>query len=385
MTNNNPNLSLDEAAVEWVDTDKRLSQLCEEWSKQPCIAVDTEFVRTDTFYPILGLIQVSDGETCWLVDPLAIEDMLPLAELLVDNRVVKIFHACSEDLEVLQHSMGVIPKPIIDTQLAAAFVGFGFSKGYAALVGDVLGITLDKHETRSDWLQRPLTEAQQRYGAEDVYYLVHVYHKLIQQLEQGSRLSWVETDMKELVAKISTTGPADEYYLKIKGAWQLRQDELAILKQLACWREHSAREQNKPRNRIVSDRMMLEVAKAKPKSLPGLQRVKEMHPRVVRQYGDDLLELVEQTLNADHSEWPSRLPKPLPRESGVWLKQLRAVQEGVANEIGVAREILARKKDIEEIVQSAYDGRPRMPEHWQGTWRDALLGQPMLAALPDLL
>lgn len=377
-------MSLENVVIEWVDSDSRLAELCCLWSELPYVAVDTEFIRTDTFYPILGLLQVSDGSTCWLVDPLAVTDLLAFAELMADTRVIKLFHSCSEDLEVLRLTLNVLPKPIIDTQVAAAFAGYGFSRGYAALVGEVLGIELDKHETRSDWLQRPLTEAQCRYGAEDVYYLVRVYQQLNDKLERLERLDWLQSDMAELLAKAGLDTHPDEYYLKIKGAWQLRSNELAILKILASWREKTARTSDRPRGRVVNDRLLWEIARCKPRNAHDLSQVPEMHPRVQRQHGDQLLQLINGVLTAGSEQWPPVLPRPLPRESGVWLKQLRAIQNRMADELGLAPEILARKRDLESILSSAYAGNPQLPENWKGRWREQLMGHEMLDALPDL-
>ncbi|MCV6604362.1 MAG: ribonuclease D [Porticoccaceae bacterium] len=380
MTTNSQQLQ--ESLIEWVNSDSRLAELCDQWSQLDHLAVDTEFIRTDTFYPILGLLQVSDGEHCWLVDPLAIEDMLPFAELLVDRRVVKIFHACSEDLEVLRHSIGVVPRPIIDTQVAAAFVGYGFSRGYAALVGDVLDIELAKHETRSDWLQRPLTEAQCRYGAEDVYYLVKVYRRLLEQLQ--GRLSWVQSDMAELLAKAGTEVDSADYYRRIKGAWQLKPQQLAALRVMAGWREDTARERNRPRNRIVSDKQLLEIARQQPQTESGLAGCAGLHPGTMRRFGGDILALLESVENMPAKYLPPPLPQPLPREAGVWVKQLRAIQNQVAEELQLAPEILARKVDLETIVGSACKGAAQVPEQWRGCWREQLLAEKMLSALPQL-
>ncbi|MGS2722328.1 ribonuclease D [Porticoccus sp. GXU_MW_L64] len=375
-------IELQDNLIEWVDSDSRLAELCDQWSQLNHLAVDTEFIRTDTFYPILGLLQVSDGEHCWLVDPLAISDMLPFAELLVDRRVVKIFHACSEDLEVLRHSMGVIPRPIIDTQVAAAFVGYGFSRGYAALVGDVLDIELDKHETRSDWLQRPLTEAQCRYGAEDVYYLVEVYRRLLAQLKQ--RLPWVQSDMTELLTRAGSEGNVAEYYRRIKGAWQLNAQQLTLLQALAEWRENTAREQNKPRNRVISDKQLLDIARKRPTDMAGLGGCGVRHPGSQRRYGDAVLLLVDEFKSLEPEHCLELLPQPLPREAGVWIKQLRAIQNQLAEELQLAPEILARKADLEAIVASAYKGAAQVPEHWRGNWREQVLAEKMLGALPQL-
>ena len=211
------------------------------------IAVDTEFLRTDTFYPLLGLIQISDGETVWLIDPLALNDLGRLRTLFLDERVVKVFHSCSEDLEVLRCAMDVVPQPLLDTQIAAAFVGYGFSLGYSALVSATMGIELDKHETRSDWLQRPLSSAQLRYAAEDVFFLIMAYRTLVTSLEETGRSSWVEEEMNELVKQASFPETPENYYLRVKGAWKLDQADMALLRKLTCWREQEARQRDRPR------------------------------------------------------------------------------------------------------------------------------------------
>ena len=159
----------------WISQDHELAELCERLRGQAAVAVDTEFMRTDTFYPIAGLIQLGDGKVCYLVDPLSITDFSPLRELMLDEKVVKVLHSCSEDIEVFVSLLGEVPSPIFDTQIAAAFAGLGFSLGYAGLVKAVLNIDVPKDETRSDWLQRPLSESQIKYAALDVAHMLIVY------------------------------------------------------------------------------------------------------------------------------------------------------------------------------------------------------------------
>lgn len=159
----------------WIEQDTELAELCQRWRQQAAIAVDTEFMRTSTFYPIAGLIQIGDGKGCYLIDPLAIQDFTPLRDLLLDESVTKVLHSCSEDLVVFQRLLGIVPAPLFDTQIAAAFAGYGFSLGYAGLVKAVLNTEIPKEETRSDWLQRPLSVAQLKYAALDVAHMLIVY------------------------------------------------------------------------------------------------------------------------------------------------------------------------------------------------------------------
>ena len=163
----------------WVDDKATLDSLCASWMQQARIAIDTEFMRSSTYYPHAGLIQVGDGKGCYLIDPLAIDDLSSLAVLMTHPATVKVIHSCSEDLEVFRFLLGVVPSPLMDTQIAAAYANMGFSLGYAALINDQLGIALDKGETRSDWMQRPLSQSQLHYAALDVAYLLIVYGKIL--------------------------------------------------------------------------------------------------------------------------------------------------------------------------------------------------------------
>ncbi|NTY57428.1 ribonuclease D, partial [Pseudomonas sp. UMC631] len=185
--------------IRWIRDDASLAQQCRDWKQRPYLALDTEFMRVDTFYPEAGLVQVGDGERAWLIDPLLIRDWSPFAEVLEASSVVKVFHACGEDLEVFQRLTGSLPQPLFDTQLAAAYLGMAHSMGYSKLVLEILGLDLPKDETRSDWLQRPLTDMQVRYAAEDVQHLAEVYVKLAPRLPEH-KLAWLLADGADLVA-----------------------------------------------------------------------------------------------------------------------------------------------------------------------------------------
>ncbi len=207
--------------IQWIRDDASLAQQCREWRTQPYLALDTEFMRVDTFYPAAGLVQVGDGRQEWLIDPLLIQDWSPFAELLEDERVVKVLHACSEDLEVFLRLTGSLPVPLFDTQLAAAYLGMAHSMGYSKLVKEVLDIDLPKDETRSDWLQRPLTEMQMRYAADDVQHLAQVYLALDARLSEEKR-AWLLEDGAELVANLCRESDPREAYREVKLGWRLR-------------------------------------------------------------------------------------------------------------------------------------------------------------------
>ena len=187
--------------IHWIRDDQSLAEHCRDWHQLPFVAVDTEFMRVDIFYPKAGLIQIGDGQRAFLIDPLLIGNWQPLADLLEDCGVVKVLHACSEDLEVLLRLTGKLPQPLFDTQLAAGYLNLGFSMGYSRLVQEVLGIELPKGETRSDWLQRPLSETQISYAAEDAVHLAELFTVLRPRLSDD-KYAWVLEDGAELVAAL---------------------------------------------------------------------------------------------------------------------------------------------------------------------------------------
>ncbi|MCW3150123.1 ribonuclease D [Stutzerimonas stutzeri] len=366
--------------TQWVLDDAHLARLCAEWRQLPFVAVDTEFMRVDTFYPIAGLVQVGDGRRAYLIDPLAVSDWQPFAGLLQDAAVVKVLHACSEDLEVLSRLTASLPTPLFDTQLAAGYLNLGFSMGYSRLVQAVLGLELPKDETRSDWLQRPLSEMQVRYAAEDVQHLAELYAALLPRLSEEKR-HWVLEDGAELVANLQRETDPDEAYREVKQAWRLKPQQLAVLRALTAWRERQARARNQPRNRVLREASLWPLARTQPKDLVALARIEDMHPRSVRQDGETLLELIRQAASTPEHNWPAVLPEPLPLEASSVLKKLRAVGQRLAAELDIAPELMLRKKILEALLKSGYPNGPYvLPDSLRG-WRRERMGQALLDAL----
>lgn len=356
--------------------------------KADVIAVDTEFMRTDTFYPILGLIQIFDGQQCWLIDPVALESLDELGAVFSNPAIIKVFHSCSEDLEVLQHVMGVLPQPLFDTQIAAALSGFGFSRGYAALVDDMLGLHVPKGETRSDWLQRPLSEAQLGYAASDVYYLLPVYHLLVAALKKLDRTMWMVEEMAALVERSIQTDETADYYRKVKGAWKLETKGLLVLQKLCQWRELEARQRNRPRNRLIADRTLLDIAISQPTNKQSLGNIEGVFPGFLRRYGDKLLSLIDQ-VQCDHVSNSRPLPPldtPLPKAARDLAKTLRTVANECAEARNLPVEMLVRKRDLEELVRSAVvTGKPSLSSTLCEGWRYQLIGEILLAEAGQLL
>jgi len=362
----------------WVESGEQLNTLCEQWQQQGAVAIDTEFMRTSTFYPIAALFQVSDGHGCYLIDPLKIEDFSGFKALLVNESVVKVLHACSEDLEVFKTFLGVLPSPLFDTQWAAACAGYDFSMGYARLADTLLSVEVAKSETRSDWLQRPLSESQLRYAALDVAYLLVVYALLLKKLKEQDRLSWVQTECAQQVASAAVTPDFSVAYKKVKTAWKLSSRQLAVLQALANWREIAARERDVPRNRLAKDGALWDIARTQPDALGELTRIEGLAPRTIRGDGDTLLALIESTLNQPAEQDPPRLPEPLARSTTDFVKALKQAARQVAEDIEVPPEVLLRKKDIEDLVRSGLAGDYQLPERLLG-WRRNIVGEQLLA------
>lgn len=367
----------------WVQENTQLAELADLWRKSRFLALDTEFVRTSTFYPKAGLIQLADDTACYLIDPLAITEWQPLADVLTDEKVLKVFHACAEDLEVCQRLTGVMPSPLADTQMAAAMAGLGGSLGFQKLVGLVLDVELAKGETRSNWLRRPLTEQQVHYAVADVYYLQLLYPLLEQRLLDTGRLEWLQEDCERVIRDASEEVSLSDYYRRIKMAWKLRPQEQYVLQQLVGWREQQARVRDVPRSKVVDDNALWNIARFKPTRKDQLAKT-GMKPEVIRTDGETLLELSALALQHDREHWPTALDKPLKPGVGQWLKEGKALVSSRAAELGIPAEILARKKPLELLLRSGLKkGEFVLPEPLSG-WRRDHIGTELQALFGGL-
>lgn len=355
-----------------VATSEALNDCCRQCQAAEAIALDTEFVRTNTFYARLGLIQIYDGETIWLVDAPAVDDFSALIELFQNRSVTKVLHSASEDLEVFGQLLGVLPQPLFDTQIAVAFLGLGYSKGYSAVVGELLGVQLDKHETRSDWLRRPLTESQQHYAAEDVFFLLEVYRLVRTGLEESGKLAWMEEDMIDTLRSAAVPESPEDYYRRVKGAWRLSASDMALLRRLTTWRELEAREKDRPRNHIVPDQVLLDFIQLKPTTINRLHGIDGFHSGAIRRYGETLMSLLREAPQLEVVEPP---PPPLDREARKLLGSCRQQLGECAEEHHMAAELLARKKELEALVRSRLEGRVALSGRLAQGWRKDIIGE----------
>ncbi len=366
----------------WITSNDMLRDVCQRWLEAPYIAVDTEFMRTNTFYPVVGLLQVADQYHSYLIDPLLIDDWQPLVAVFIHPDIVKVFHACAEDLDVCRQLLGVIPTPLADTQLGAALAGLGASMGFQRLLNELMDIDVTKEETRSNWLQRPLRPEQVQYAVADVHYLHELYPILLQRLEQSDRLDWFMQDSDRLVRAAQQEEPLAHYYRKVKLAWKLRPQEQYILQQLVIWRDQQARSRNVPRNKVIDDQSLWYMARFKARNRDQLAKA-GMKPAVIREEGASLLRIISDAESAEGACWPAQLERPLSPQASQWHKQLKALVQAKAEELNIAPDLLAKKKAIEALIRSGFPQGPFvLPDGLTG-WRQEMIGNELVRRLNE--
>lgn len=339
--------------ISFINDNNALEKACQIWRDAPVLALDTEFIRTDTFYPIPALLQIYDGQHCYLLDLVALSDFASLIAIFTNPSITKVLHSCTEDLEVFDGLFKTLPTPLFDTQIAAAFLGYGFSIGYSRLVKILFDAEPAKDESRSNWLQRPLSADQIEYAALDVIYLYKVYLHFQQQLADSEKRQWIIQSHQEMLDNYRSNQQPEHYFQRIKNAWRLPDDQQYSLFQFCLWREQEARRRNKPRNRISPDDSLFEHAQ---------------HNTLPRGYSEPLQKA------ATHP----KPDMPLPRETGELLKQLKSCVDKTAGQFNIAPEVLGRKKDLTALVGSGISSDNfQLPPVFRG-WRKTIIGDELL-------
>lgn len=359
-----------------------LAEVAHALGKRDSISLDTEFMRVDTFYPILGLIQIGDGQHEYLIDPLKVTDLSPLTPMLTSDFPRKVLHACSEDIEVLSRMAGARPKGILDTQIATAFLGQGLQVGYQKALQDNLGVDIPKDESRSDWLARPLSPGQIAYAALDVKYLPPLYTHVHDGLQSRGLLPYFESDCRLMLDELDYTPDPILLYRDVSNAWRLRPQELAVLQDILIWREQQARSRDLPRGFLIKNSSLFELARKQPSSLQALSVIEDVTPKILRKEGESILAVIRVARERTPETWPQPLPTPLPREARDLFDELRKAATHVATSTGVPIEVLLRKKHIEALVLGRVDSgvQAPLPRAFHG-WR----GEQLLPVLEPVL
>jgi len=341
----------------YIETQEQLKALCDKLSGASWIALDTEFVREKTYHPMFCLLQLCDGEIAACVDPLKVEDLTPLIDLLCNSNCHKVFHAASQDLEIFQHEWEKLPNPLFDTQLAASMVGLGEQVGYANLVNKLLNHQLGKEQTRTDWSKRPLNDQQLRYALDDVIYLGEIYLLLKQKLESLGRQAWLEDDFQRLGKASSYQVDLQSCWQKVKGKQHLRGVQLAILQSLAAWREAQAQRSNRPKRWILKDEVLIDLARRKPQRSEQLQQIRGVEPGTIKRFGDELLKLIRVAQEIPQAEWPKEQGRPpaLSNNQDAQVDLLSCALKLVAVEHSITPASLASKKELERLVAGELD------------------------------
>lgn len=372
--------SLTAPLYQWIDNAEALDIACEQVVDAPVLALDTEFFRENTFFPIPALIQFTAGEQAYLVDPVATPCTAAFRQLM-QNSAVKLLHACSEDLEVFQHWAGILPTPLVDTQVAQAFLGETPGIGYQKLVELWMGETLPKEETRSNWLERPLTPAQCEYAALDVIYLLKVWALQSEKLAELGRCSWVAEECATLIEQAGRSVENDgQWYTRHRQLWRLSPRQIEAYRLMTIWREGETRRRDLPRNWLMSDKLIFAVAEAMPKNRYELAEIEGVKPMLVKKEGDSLLALLKQAHHCDEQDLPAKWPDPMQSDFKRCFKTVKKVVADKAAELGIAPEVLIRRRDIESMVVQLLAGDQPSP---LGGWRDKCLNKGLQQAFKE--
>jgi ribonuclease D len=335
---------------QYIDTPATLAELCARLKGKPWIAVDTEFMRERTYYPELCLVQVATDELVACVDPLALPSLEPLLAVFLDERTVKVLHAARQDLEIFFHMSGKVPQPVFDTQVAARFLGLPDQAGYGAVVQSMLGIILDKSHARTDWARRPLSAAALDYAADDVRHLRNLYHKILGELATRERGAWVEPELKALVdVKLYRPDP-DNAWHRVRGVQRLKPKTLTLIKSLAAWRERTAMAENRPRQWIVKDESLMDLAKQLPGDLESLAAVRGVGESLAKRHGAELLKMLGEDGEPSAVERPTR-DTPLKPEQEALVDALNALLRLSAARGDVSAASLANRAELERLVR----------------------------------
>ncbi len=365
-----------QCTYQYINTHKSLEAFCSKIDKAPWIALDTEFLREKTYYSQLCLIQIATPDHTACIDPLALNDIEPLLNIIYNPTIVKILHAARQDLEIFYNLRNKLPKPIFDTQLAAPLLGYADNIGYANLVQQVLGVHLEKAHSRADWTHRPLSEKQLQYAADDVIYLAQLYTKLKTRLEKHHRLHWLDDEFNALCDTNLYKNSPQDAWKRVKAADRLKGARLAVLQSLAEWREETSRDENRPRNWLIRDDVLIEIARAIPESEQALNQIRGLHERNLRKYGEKIIARVNVAKNQT----------PIPFQKKPYDKtKLTAEQEALvdllqvlirlrANENSLNPTALATRKTLEKFVQG-------YPCDITEGWKNHMVGQDIQAIL----
>jgi ribonuclease D len=361
--------------MEPITKTKKLAEACARLARHPFVTVDTEFLRESTYYPVLCVAQMASPNEAVVVDAIADGiDLAPFFALMADENVVKVFHAARQDIEICWHEAGIIPHPIVDTQVAAMVLGYGDSISYDQLVQRITGDTLDKSHRFTDWTRRPLSEAQLAYAVSDVTHLRDVYLKLSDDLEKRGRTEWVREEMKVLTSAETYRSEPDHAWERLRTRVR-KPKELAVLIEVAAWREREAQMRDVPRSRVIKDDVISDIAVQAPTTIDRLGALRSLPKGFERsKWGDAIVAAVRRGLARDVKTLPS-LERPKGAVNGqATVELLKVLLRMTAERHGVAAKVIATVDDLDRIAADDAADVPALHG-----WRRELFGEKALA------
>jgi len=359
-----------------LETHEQLLAAAAQWNQADVLGVDTEFLRERTYRAELGLVQVSDGRQAWLVDVVRISDLTPLCGMFENPEILKVFHSASEDFEALWHALQVSPHPVVDTQIACAMIGQPLQMSYHHAIKWLTGVEVDKDQTRSNWLRRPLSPRQLHYAATDVTFLPQLIHHVRGKLLEQNKWQWLEEDVNRAIAQGRESLDPKVAYLRLGGAPNLDTRQLKVLRALAAWREVQAKDRNLARGFVIADAELMQIARAMPTTRTELEAMDGLHERIVQRHADALLEAVQQGLN---SQEPATPILPLDRTQKRILDEMRKVVQQEADSYGIDPALLASRKVLESLLR-AVETSNEIPQRLAG-WRYPIITEKLMALL----
>ncbi len=347
-----------------IETTENLREFIKVIENHEWFALDTEFLREKTYYSKLCLVQIQAGDQRACIDPIKIEDLTPLYDVLNNPNITKVLHAAHQDLEIFKQLTGQVPAPVFDTQIAAAVLGLGDQMGYARLVEAMLNVTLAKTQTRTDWSKRPLNKNQLDYAIDDVRYLAQIYPMMLEKLNKQNRLHWLDKDFERTVDPNTYAIDVRERWKKVRGNQVLKRPQLAVLRELAAWREELAERTNRPRKWILSDDILLDLARQQPTSKAAFSEIRGLSPERVAKNHERWTKLIKKGQATPEDELPElpRSKKPTPTQNTL-IDLLMIVLQIQAKELGITAAAIASRKQIANMIQS---GNTSLSDDWRG-------------------
>ena len=363
------------ATMDLITTTDELAAVCSRMAGHPFVTVDTEFLRETTYYPLLCVAQMASPAEAVVIDALATGiDLAPFFALMANEKIVKVFHAARQDIEIVWNMAKTIPHPIVDTQVAAMVLGYGDSISYDQLVQRITGDTLDKSHRFTDWTRRPLSDAQIAYAVSDVTHLRDVYLKLATDLEKQARSNWVEAEMDVLTSPETYRADPERAWERLKSRVR-KPKELAILIEVAAWREREAQTRDVPRGRVIKDEVIGDIAVQAPTTIERLGHLRSLPKGFERsRWGEQIIDAVKRGIERDPKTLP-RLDRFRPAANGAAIVELlKVLLRMTAERHGVAAKVIATVDDLDRIAADDAADVPAMKG-----WRRELFGDKALA------